>query len=209
MKRMGYMTVVLMTVATIGCNRDDRTAAAVNAGGEPAAVGTSGEASRNKVSKADQEFVDDAAVANMAEIELGKAATERAANPDVKRFGQMMLDDHTKAIDSLKAMVAQHGIAVPSGLDNKHSELSEKLSKLNGNEFDRAYMDAMVEGHQNFVDKLKGRVREEATAVVPEKSNDPISMSINQWAADTYPVAAAHLTSAKAINSALKSRTTN
>jgi putative membrane protein len=208
MRRMGYVTVVLMTAVTIGCNRDDRTAPVANSGGEPSAVATSG-TDRGKVSNADQDFINDAAVANIAEIELGSVATERAANPDVKRFGQMMLDDHTKAVDTLKAMAAQHSIAVPSGLDNKHSELVEKLSKLNGNDFDRAYMEAMVDGHQAFVDKLGGRVHSEAAAVVPEKSNDPITMSVNQWAADTYPVASEHLTSAKAINSALKVRTTN
>jgi hypothetical protein len=117
-------------------------------------------------------------------------------------------------------------------LDDKHNDLRASLAKLSSGDFDRDYIGAMVDGHQSFVDKLEGRVdkvklaqwkeqmadrvsktkveeRAEAIAVVPEKSDNPITMSINQWAADTYPVAAAHLTAAKAINAGLKNRTTN
>ena len=231
MRRMGYETVVLMTAITIGCNRNDRTTPAANSGGEPSAVATSG-TDRSNVSKADQDFVQDAAVANMAEIELGKIAIERATNPEVKRFGQMMIDDHTKAGDALKAMASQRSIPVPSALDDKHNDLRARLAKRSAGDFDREYIGAMVDGHQAFVDKLEWRVdrvklaewkeqmadrvaktkveeRAEAIAVVPEKSDNPMTMSINQWAADTYPVAVAHLTAAKTINAGLKNRTTN
>ena len=50
----------------------------------------------------DKKFVMDAAVGGMAEVELGKLAAEKATNPEVKQFGQRMVDDHTKANDELK-----------------------------------------------------------------------------------------------------------
>ncbi len=48
-----------------------------------------------------------------------------------------------------------------------------------------------------------------AQSVVPERSDDPVTQRINAWAADTYPVAYAHLQAAKDLKDALKKRSTN
>jgi len=53
----------------------------------------------------DQQFVTDVAHDGMAEVELGKLATEKASNEQVKKFGQRMADDHSKAGDELIAQV--------------------------------------------------------------------------------------------------------
>ena len=46
---------------------------------------------------------------------------------------------------------------MPSALDGKHQKLQQKLSKLQGAEFDRAYMDAMVDAHKDAEKLLKRR----------------------------------------------------
>src|SRR5262245_38539158 len=56
---------------------------------------------------ADSSFVMKTAQANMAEVELGKMATEKAMRDEVKKFGQMMVDDHTKAGDELKMIAME------------------------------------------------------------------------------------------------------
>src|SRR5262249_20752291 len=154
MKRTWLVWIALSATVAFGCNRSEPATTSSDRG----AIGTSGAADRNAVSSSDKDFVRDAAVANMAEIELGRLAAERAVNPDVKRFGQMMIDDHTKARDALKSTAAEHRIDVPTELDDKHSDLRDKLSKLQGADFDREYMDAMVDGHQDVADKLESRV---------------------------------------------------
>jgi putative membrane protein len=231
MKRMGFLSIALATVVAVGCDGNNRKEiAATHATGEPAAVGTSGEAGRNSVTSADKDFVHDAATAGMAEVELGKMATERGANADVKKFGQMMVDDHTAAGDKLKRLAAAHNIPVPTALDDKHRDLRDKLAKLQGADFDREYMDAMVDGHEGVADKLESRIDKEnlakwktesndrvagtkakvsgqAVAILPETSDNSITISINQWAAETYPTVQAHLVAAKALASALEKRT--
>ena len=86
-----------------------------------------------------QEFIDEMAVAGMAEVQLGKLATERAASADVKAFGQMMVTDHSKAGDDLKQVASQLKVQPPTQLDPKHRDLAERLSKLQGAAFDREY----------------------------------------------------------------------
>ena len=150
-----------------------------------------------------------------------------SASPDVKKFAQMMVDDHTAAGAKLSGVATHNGIDAPAGPDDAHRDLREKLSARQGLDFDKDYMDAMVGDHEKLVDKLESRIDKEtlsrwkgqvaqtpdgdkakvdvkAQMVVPEKSDDPITQRINAWAADTYPVAYAHLQAAKDLQKGLK-----
>lgn len=238
MRRLSVMAAALAAVVAVGCNNSDNRAA------NGSAVGTAGRAD-NSVSSGDRDFVRDVSVMNMAEIELSRTALQKGAGADVKKFAQMMIDDHPPAGDKLKAVASQHQIEVPAQLDDKHREQGEKLAAKTGLEFDKDYADAMVDGHQDFVDKLESRIDKEtlskwrasrentahgtgagsgsatanppanpdasveAAAVTPEKSDDRVTMAINQWAAQTYPVAYAHLQAAKALRDGVKKRSTN
>ena len=229
MKRYGFLSIALTAALALGCNsnhKDTSTATPANGG----AVGTAGIEDHN-VSSGDKDFVNDLAIAGTAEVELGRMAAERAVNPDVKKFGQMMVDDHTKASDELTQVATQHNIPVPTDLDDKHRDLRDKLAKLQGADFDKEYMDAMVDGHDNVLGKLRSRVdkdtlektkveskdqngkkaeaRIDAIAVLPEKSDNPVTMSINEWAAKAYPVVNAHLDAAKALRDTVKKRMTH
>jgi putative membrane protein len=105
-----------------------------------------------------QRFVNDMTIAGLTEVQLGKMATERAASADVKAFGQMMVKDHSQAGDELKKVASQLKIQPPTQLDQKHKDLVDRLSKLQGAEFDREYINAMVQGHQEVLGKLRARV---------------------------------------------------
>jgi putative membrane protein len=231
MKGTGFLCIALTAAVAIGCNSTDRRDTAGSKPGD--AVGTAG--SNDNISRGDRDFVHDIGIANMAEIELGRMATERAASPEVKKFGQMMMDDHTKAGDELKAVATRHNIPLPTALDDKHVDLRDKLQKLNGADFDREYMKAMVDGHDGVLDKLGSRVdsktlgewkttfvnrtagnkmnevkeQGETKAILPEKSDNPVTMAINEWAAASYPVVYSHHEKAENIDKDLKKRTTN
>lgn len=104
-----------------------------------------------------QGFINDMTIAGLTEVQLGKMATERAVHADVKLFGQMMVKDHSKANDELQQIASQLKIQPPTQLDQKHKNLVDKLSKLQGAEFDREYSNAMVQGHQEVLGKLRAR----------------------------------------------------
>lgn len=226
MKRIGIPALVLVTAVAAGCQRNDRANSAVPGGGT--AVGTSG---TTDLSFADKDFLEDVAIANMAEIELGRMALQRAANADVKKYAQMMIDDHTAAGETFKRAIAKYNITLPTAIDDDHRDLKDKLAKQQGADFDRDYIAAMVDGHEDLLDKLGSRVdkeklgewrtkyedrlanrqteeRAEALRVMPERSDNPVTMSINQWAADTYPSVYSHLHAAKALDDKIKKRTT-
>lgn len=155
-----------------------QTTATTRSGNEPTRVAKSS-------GSADLGFVTEAAQGGMAEVELGKLAAEKAGDADVKKFGQHMVDDHSKANEELMSIAAAKNITLPSGLDAKDKALHNRLSKLSGAAFDRAYMSAMVNDHVKDVNAFK----REASA---GKDAD-----VKAFAAKTLPTLQDHLMMAR------------
>lgn len=226
MSRNGILWVALAAIVVGGCSKREGTKP------EPVSVGTGGAGADVR---SDGDFVRDVALKNMAEIELSRMALARATSPDVKAFAQSMIDEHGAAGDKLKAVVSGQPIEWPAQLDDKHREIADELAKKQGTEFERDYVEAMVEGHQDFAAKLETRLDVQSLAdwktaaaartdskalpdphaamrdvpVRPNKSDSEITRQINQWAADTYPVAQKHLDTARTLENATKKRSTN
>ena len=197
MKRIALLPVALAAVLSFACNTDNRTTS-------DGTVGTTG----NTVSAGDRDFVDDLTIVGMAEVELGRMAMERSDNDWVKQFGEMMVRDHSKAGEELKQIAMKYAIPTPAGLDQQHQDLKTKLSNLKGAEFDREYMNAMVEGHEDVVDRLQTRASEDRFGddkgtVTPERSDNPVEASINEWAANALPTTRHHLDEARNIRESL------
>lgn len=137
---------------------------------------------------ADHNFVNEAAIGGMAEVELGNLAKEKASNPDVKQFGERMATDHGKANDELKSWAEQKNVTLPTELDTKHKATRDRLAKLSGEAFDKAYMREMVADHNHDVAAFK----REATA-----AKDP---DLKAWAGKTLPTLEDHQKMAKDTN---------
>jgi putative membrane protein len=157
----------------------------------PAAGQTEG-----KLAPADSKFVHEAAIGGMAEVELGKLATDKASSPDVKQFGQRMVDDHSKANDELKTLASSKGVTLPDALDPAHKSTQDRLAKLSGEAFDRAYMRDMVADHDKDVAAFK------------HASTSLADADLKAWAGNTLPTLEEHQKSAKSINSKLAAGTT-
>jgi putative membrane protein len=112
---------------------------------------TAGESNRAMVAANDKKFATEAAIGGMAEVKLGQLAAEKATDPDVKQFGERMVQDHSKAGDELKSVAAAQKIDLPASLDARHQATVDRLSKLSGADFDRAYVKEMVKDHDTDV----------------------------------------------------------
>lgn len=98
----------------------------------------------------DKEFVDKAARGGLAEIDLSKLA-QKSANPDVRRFADRMIDDHSKANQRLAALAGADRVPLPTTLDIDHQRLRDKLANLHDGAFDQDYAQAMVADHDQAV----------------------------------------------------------
>lgn len=108
----------------------------------------------------DKAFVHNAMEGGMAEVELGQLAAQKASSPDVKQFGQRMVDDHTKLNDQIKPIAAQLGVQPPDHLSKKDKALDARLQSLSGTQFDDAYIKAMVKDHKKDLDDFKSEAQQ-------------------------------------------------
>jgi putative membrane protein len=96
-----------------------------------------------------EEYVKAAAMADMYEIEAGKIAVGRAKRSDVKMFGQMMIDMHTKTSNDLKAALKSNDIAItpPAALDDRRTGMLQNLRAAGDTDFDMAYLHQQLAAH--------------------------------------------------------------
>ena len=225
--RISAVVVLAILIVSGGCSNTEGRKTQPPADGTGVGSGGAGANLGN-----DGEFVRDLAGKNLAEIELSRMALNRATSPQVKTFAQMMIDDHSAAGDTLKSVVSEP-FTWPTQLDDKQREAADDLSKKQGADFDRQYVKAMIEGHQNLAAQLEARLDVKSLAdwktaaagrtktslmpqpttemadvkVRPNSSDNAMTMKVNQWAADTYPVVQKHLDTARALEQTTKGTT--
>ncbi|HQU86668.1 MAG TPA: DUF4142 domain-containing protein [Pyrinomonadaceae bacterium] len=133
-----------------------------------------------------------AAQGGMAEVELGKLAASKATNAEVKKFAQMMVTDHTKANTELKDLAAKNNIVLPTEVNSSQKSLMDDLNKATGADFDKTYVDAMVDDHEEDVEMFEDKAK---------NSTDP---NVKAFAAKTLPTLKKHLETIKAIQAKMK-----
>ncbi|NDP28835.1 MAG: DUF4142 domain-containing protein [Flavobacterium sp.] len=102
----------------------------------------------------DSSFLGEAAEIHIFEIEVGKLAQKKATNPEVKKYADMMVADHSKSLEELKAVASKKTISLPTDITEERREKYDELNKKMGAEFDKKYIDLMTEGHEKAVDKM-------------------------------------------------------
>jgi putative membrane protein len=179
MKAMLAGTIVLSLAAAPAFAGQDTTA---NKGQHSTAAANSG---------SDHMFVTKAAKGGLAEVELGKLAADKASSDQVKQFGQRMVTDHGKANDELKSLAQSKNITLPTEIDAKDKATHDRLAKLSGAAFDRAYMQHMLADHKTDVNEFK------------KESTSGKDAEIKAWASKTLPTLEEHLKLAQDANKAV------
>jgi putative membrane protein len=151
----------------------------------------SSKTAKGTVDEKTSSFMNDAAKGGMTEVEVSKLAKDRAMNPRVKNFAEMMVRDHSAANDELKTIARQKNVMLPTDLGNKQDDVND-LSKKKGADFDKAYMKMMVKDHKDVVDQFEK---------CAQNGTDP---DVKTFASQKLPTLRMHLDSAKAIEKSLK-----
>lgn len=144
-------------------------------------------AQSSSLSSADQKFVKEAAQGGMAEVELGQLAMQNGSSEAVKKFGERMVYDHSKANDQLKELAANKGVSLPQTPGMKEKAIKMRLSKLSGDQFDKAYMKDMLEDHKDDI------------AAFQKESTSGSDADVKNFASQTLPTLQDHLKEAENI----------
>lgn len=123
-----------------------------------------------------ESFASQAAIIGKAEIELGQIALKNTQDENVRKYAERMVKDHSAADKKLKAIAAKENLQLPQSLDAEHQSLKTKLQSLQGEDFDRAYVNAMAKGHDKAValfesasqqSQMPGELKQFAASTLP------------------------------------------
>jgi putative membrane protein len=150
-----------------------------NSNTNTSAMGT--QAGMASLSANDREFVMDAAMGGLMEVQLGRWAAQKGTSEAVKEFGKRMVDDHSQANTELMTLATSKGITLPTALDEKHQKEVAKITAMSGAGFDRAYSKKMLSDHKKDVSDFEKQ---------STRGTDP---DIKAFAAKTLPTLQEHL----------------
>jgi putative membrane protein len=134
----------------------------------------------------DRDFAALAAQVNLSEIRMADLAMTKTSNPQVKNMAQRLEADHMKANDRLKEIAAKQNLTLPAKLDAKNQAAYDRLSKLSGAEFDKAYVREEAKDHKSAIAEFR---REASHGTNPE---------LKKYASETLPELEHHLQLAEA-----------
>jgi putative membrane protein len=121
-------------------------------GGNTSTGGNQGTGDQSNLRAMDSDFLREAIVGNRTEIELGRVAVKQGQSDKVRDFGQHMIDDHVKMLEGTRSLARSKGMDVDDQLSFSGQNEVNRLNAMNGADFDRAYMRAMVLDHERDAD---------------------------------------------------------
>lgn len=165
-------------VPTQGTQTDQR--------GRTAADQSGREASGSSLRGADRTFLADAMAGNQAEIQLAQLAQQKASSQGVRDLAQAIQQHHQDANSKLTSIATDASAANnATALKPQHKQLHDRLSKLEGAEFDRMYASEMVKEHQKDIQKY-------------EKASTQLQHAgLKSYATETLPTLKKHLDMAR------------
>jgi len=134
----------------------------------------------------DQEFLDNAIHGDSSEVLLGQLAANSASRSDVKSFGQMLVDDHSKSRVEASGLVQQMGLVTTTAANSEAAEEWDTLKRLKGERFDKEFVRYMIDDHKKDIAAFR---REAASGRGPAKD----------FAARSLPTLQKHLEAAEAL----------
>ena len=193
MKRISSICMIaLAACAFAACHSNTQNNSVAKADSANKSKDTATASNTLATNKDDASFAVEAANGGMAEVELGKIAEQKATNPRVKKFAEMMVMDHSKANEELMALAKVKNITLPKTCGPDEQKVMDDLNKKSGKDFDKAYVDNMVDDHKKDVKKFQDATKD---------CKDP---DIKAFATKTLPVLQTHLDSITAIQKSMK-----
>lgn len=132
------------------------------------------------VQTSDADFIVKAANGGVSEVSMAKVAKEKAMDKDVKTFADKMIKDHSKLNNQLKKLADSLNITLPAAIDENEQNHLNKLKSTAGADFDKTYIDMMVNAHNSDV-KLFERA-----------AKDILVPGIHSFILEALPVLKAH-----------------
>lgn len=127
--------------------------------GSTTASGSMSSTSADKLSWGDKRFVTKAADHGQSEVALAKLASQQASNPEVRRYAQKLVNDHTKVNSELMNIASTKNVKLDK--EDTQDRTYRRLSERSGSDFDQEFVEQMIDMHEADI-KLFEKTAEDA-----------------------------------------------
>ncbi len=139
-----------------------------------------------------------AVTANQIDIANAELALERAADSEVRRFAETMIQDHEAVIDQAVALAEELGVTpednhLSRALLAGNEEVRDRLSGLRGRAFELAYIEHEIAFHQAVIEAVR-------EVLIPETTVDPLADLLEA----VLPALEAHLEHARTVQAGIE-----
>ena len=139
-----------------------------------------GDTSVSDTREKDAAFLQDQVGGNYAEIKFAQLAKDKSGNKEIKDVADMLIQDHTAALNQLKDAASRKGVTVPAEENQDAKDQYKELSEKKPADFDKAWCDALMDKHKKTIDKLE------------DVSDDKLDAELKTWAAAILPKIRTH-----------------
>ena len=112
-----------------------------------------------QLSQQDQTFMTQNAQTDLAEITVGQLASQRATTAPIRQAAQTIASDHQQVLSKLQNLARNLHVTLPNSPDATQQQLAQQLNGSSGTDFDQAYLQAMVQGHQTSIDQTQQEIQ--------------------------------------------------
>ncbi|WP_299587410.1 DUF4142 domain-containing protein [Mucilaginibacter sp.] len=192
MNKLALLTTIIPFVITLQACKSNTTNKNVSIVDSVTVVKNTSAKLNIVAEKVDVSFVSEAANSGVAEVELGRLARQKGSNKRVKKFGMLMIAEHSKINNKIKGLASAKNIhlEIVLGVD-KQNEIST-LSKKSGNDFDKAYINNMIDDYKKDISTFESAAK------------DCVDPDVKLFAVKTLPVLQAHFDAINAINDSME-----
>jgi putative membrane protein len=144
------------------------------------------------LARADRQAIENLAQSDMAEVQAGKLGAQKATHPEVKKFAQHMADEHGKFLEAGRSLAQSKGVKFPTEPERKQKSMLKDMQDWKADEFDRKFMDKMVDAH------------EDALKVAQKAVKDAKDPDVRAHAEKAAPAIREHLAQARQLKDAVR-----
>lgn len=196
MKRIFRILTVVSLASLLACNEakreNDSDAAYDNKDSKEQAEEANDEKFEDNDMENDADFVAKTVELNYGEIKFAQLANQNSSNPEVKKMAAMLVADHTKTLNELKALASAKAITVPVEEDDEARRKTERFADEAGKDFDKKWCKEMIDRHEESINKFEKRI---------DKTEDA---ELKAWMTKTLPTLKSHRDQLEAIHDRIK-----
>lgn len=132
-----------------------------------------------------EEFLREAYSEGKKEVQLAQHVKRSVNNPEIQAYADSLEGDHSKANDELMRLARRNRWEVPAEMLEKHVQELNRLSNVTGELLEKQYLTAMIQGHQQVIDKFRA-------AMLSARD-----IELRTWIGNQIPVLQRHLNKAQ------------